>query len=210
MASNTTIRTIRNVAWALVALAAVAWGFHALGGLDLLRRKDGSLIASVTVGAPFKLTGQDGQVFDSATLKGTPYALFFGFTRCPDVCPTTMLEMSHHLKALGPAADRIKVLFVTVDPERDTPQLLKDYLSAFDTRIVGLTGTPEEIAAVARSFRAYYKKVPTKSGGKEGEYTLDHTASVYLMDAKGQFTGTFNFQERQDVQLDKLRRLAGT
>lgn len=209
-ASNSTLRTIRRVAWALVAVVAAGWGAYALGGLDLLRRKDGSLLASITIGGPFKLIAQDGRMFDSAELKGRPYALFFGFTRCPDICPTTMLEMSQHLAALGPAADRLKVLFVTVDPERDTPDLLKDYLSAFDTRIVGLTGTAAEIAAVAKSYRAFYEKVPSKAGAKEGDYTMNHAASVYLMDANGKFMGTFNFQEKQEIQRDKLRRLVGT
>jgi protein SCO1 len=195
-------------AWAAVALAAAGWAVYAFGGLDLLRRKDGSLLASVTIGGPFKLTAQDGRVFDSAELKGKPYALFFGFTRCPDICPTTMLEMGQHLQALGPAADKLKAVFVTVDPERDTPELLKDYLSAFDTRIIGLTGTPAEIAAVAKSYRAFYEKVPSKAGAKEGDYTMNHTASVYLMDGNGKFKGTFNFQEKQEIQREKLRRLA--
>ena len=204
------MRTVRLAAWAAVALAAAGWGVHALGGFDLLRRKDGSLLASVAVGGPFKLTAHDGRMFDSAELSGAPYALFFGFTRCPDVCPTTMLEMSQHLQALGPAAAKLKVLFVTVDPERDTPELLKDYLSAFDTRILGLTGTPAEIAAVAKSYRAFYEKVPSKAGAKEGDYTMNHAASVYLMNASGKFVGTFNFQEKQEIQRDKLRRLVGS
>ena len=214
MASNATLKMVRRAAWAVVALVVAGWGLFAAGGLDLLRGKVGGLTASlpgsVTIGAPFRLTSHEGRIFDSAELKGAPYALFFGFTHCPDVCPTTLLEMTQHLAALGPAADKLKVLFVTVDPERDTPQLLKDYLSAFDPRIIGLTGTPAEIAAVAKSYRAYYEKVPSKSGEKEGGYTMNHAASVYLMDAAGKFTGTFNFQEKPEIQRAKLARLAGS
>ena len=207
MANSTTLKTIRRAAWGIVALAVAGWGLHAVGGFELLRGKTAGLTSNlpgnVTIGAPFRLTSHEGQPFDSAELKGVPYALFFGFTNCPDVCPTTLLEMTQHLAALGPTASKIKVLFVTVDPERDTPRLLKDYLSAFDPRIIGLTGTPAEIAAVAKSYRAYYEKIP----GKEGGYTMNHAASVYLMDAQGKFVGTFNFQEKQEIQRTKLRRL---
>ena len=204
MANSTLMTNIRRAAWAVVALVLAGWGLHALVGQDLLRRKDGSLLGSVKIGAPFRLTTQTGRPFDSAELKGSPYVLFFGFTQCPDVCPTTLLEMTQHLQALGADADKLKVLFVTVDPERDTIQLLKDYLSAFDSRIIGLTGTPAEIAAVAGSYRAYYERVPTKDG-----YTMNHAASVYMMDGDGQFAGTFNFQEKSEIQRDKLRRLLG-
>ena len=205
MASSATLTLLRRAAWGVVALVAAGWAVYALGGLDLVRRKDGSLVGSVAIGGPFRLTSHEGRPFDSAELAGKPYALFFGFTHCPDVCPTTLLEMSQHLQALGPAADKLKVLFVTVDPERDDAKLLKDYLSAFDTRIVGLTGTPAEIAAVARGYRAYYEKVP----GKDGDYSVNHAASVYLMDATGAFKGTFNFQEKAEIQRAKLRRLIG-
>ena len=214
MASSTTLRKVRLLAWGAVALIAAGWGLHAAGVLDALTGKGGGIASklpgSVTIGGPFKLTAQDGRLFDSAELKGAPYVLFFGFTQCPDVCPTTLLEMTQHLAALGPAADKLKVVFVTIDPERDTPTLLKDYLSAFDARIIGLTGTLPEIAAVARSYRAYYEKVPTKSGGADGGYTMNHAASVYMMDSAGKFTGTFTFQEKQEIQRDKLRRLVAS
>ena len=213
MASSPNLKIVRRAAWGFVAVVAAGWGLHASGALDALRASGSGVVANlpgtVTIGAPFKLTAQDGRVFDSAALAGAPYALFFGFTHCPDVCPTTLLEMTQHLAALGPSAAKLKVVFVTVDPERDTVQLLKDYLSAFDPRIIGLTGTPAEIAAVARSYRAYYEKVPTKSGGADG-YTMNHAASVYLMDSAGKFSGTFTFQEKPEIQREKLRRLVGS
>jgi protein SCO1 len=156
------------------------------------------------IGGPFELTTHDGRRLSSAELKGTPFALFFGFTHCPDVCPTTMLELSNAIKALGPDADRMRFLFVSVDPERDTPEQLKLYLSNFDPRITGLVGTPEEIAAVAKAYRAIYEKVPTKDG-----FTFNHTALVYLMGPDGRLVATLTYQESAETQLKKLRRLLG-
>ena len=112
------------------------------------------------------------------TSKGQPFLVFFGFTHCPDVCPTALFEVSQVLRALGPEADRTRALFITVDPERDTPSVMKDYLSSFDPHFSGLTGDPAAIAAVAKAYRVYYKKVPLE----QGDYTMDHTAIVYLMD----------------------------
>ena len=154
------------------------------------------------VGGPFELTTHDGKRLSSAELKGTPFAIFFGFTFCPDVCPTTMLELTNVLKRLGPDADRMRYFFVSVDTERDNPAHLKLYLSNFDSRIVGLTGTAEEIAAVAKSYRAYYERVPTKDG-----FTYNHTAIIYLMGRDGKLASTISYQEKEDTQLAKLRRV---
>lgn len=154
------------------------------------------------IGGPFELTAADGTRYSSAKLAGRPFALFFGFTQCPDICPTTLLEMTNNLKSLGDAAGRLGVVFVSIDPERDRPEDLKRYLSSFDPRVVGLTGTAAEIAEVAKVYRVLYEKVPTSGG-----YTLNHTASVYLMDARGRFAGTLNYQESAAVQVEKLRRL---
>jgi protein SCO1 len=137
------------------------------------------------VGGPFELTTHDGKRLSSSELAGTPFAIFFGFTSCPDVCPTTMLELTNVLRRLGPDADRMRYFFVSVDTERDTPEQLKLYLSNFDHRITGLVGTPAEIAAVARAYRVYYEKVPTKDG-----YTYNHTALLYLMGRDGHLVGT--------------------
>jgi protein SCO1/2 len=158
--------------------------------------------ARVPIGGPFKLTTQDGKPFTDENLKGKPFAVFFGFTHCPEVCPTTLYDLTQDLEALGKDADNLRVAFVTVDPARDTPELLKTYLASFDPRIVGLTGTEEEIAAVAKAYKVYYRKVPTDS-----DYTMDHTATIFLMDSKGDFYGTSNFQESQDIRRGKLKKL---
>lgn len=154
------------------------------------------------IGGPFDLVTHDGNRLKSASLKGTPYAVFFGFTFCPDVCPTTMLGLSNLLKRLGADADRMRYFFISVDTERDTPEHLKLYLSNFDSRIMGLTGTAEEIAAVAKAYRAYYQKVPTKDG-----FTYNHTATLYLMNRSGRLASTISYQEDEDVQFAKLKRL---
>ena len=156
----------------------------------------------VPIGGPFRLTSHEGKTFTDEDLKGKPFAVFFGFTHCPEVCPTTLYDLTQDLAALGKDADKMRVAFITVDPAQDTPELMKTYLASFDPRIVGLTGTEEEIAAVAKAYKIYYRKVPTESG-----YTMDHTATILLMDSKGEFYGTSNFQESQEVRREKLRKL---
>lgn len=187
-------------------LAAFAVGLAALGLAALLtllapQRETGV----AAIGGPFRLTDHSGEAVTNDSLKGCPFAVFFGFTHCPDVCPTTMWEMSELLAALGdaPGASELRVYFVTVDPERDTRELLRSYIQSFDERIVGLTGSPDEIAAVAKAFRAYYAKVPTA----DGRYTLNHTATVYLMGRDGHFVSALAYQEPRDAALAKLRRL---
>lgn len=160
-------------------------------------------VPSAAIGGPIRLTTQDGTMLTDADLKGRPFAVFFGFTHCPEVCPTTLWEISEALKALGSKADELKVLFVSVDPERDTPDLLKRYLQSFDPRIIGLTGSNAEIEAVAKTYRVYWRKVPTQ----DGDYTMDHTATVYLMDGTGAFAGTVSYQEQSEVLIAKLGRL---
>jgi protein SCO1/2 len=163
-----------------------------------------------TIGSPggsFKLTDHNGQPFASSALAGRPFAIFFGFTHCPDICPTTLLEMSNNLASLGADADRIKVIFVSVDPERDTPARLHEYLASFDPRIIALTGSEAQIAAIAKSWNAFYNKVPED----DGSYTIAHSAYVYLMDGDNRLAGTLGFQESEAEQLAKLKALlAGT
>jgi protein SCO1 len=154
------------------------------------------------IGGPFKLTDQDGKPITEQDLKGHPFLVFFGFTHCPDVCPTTLFEVSEIFRALGPSAKDARALFITVDPERDTPAVLKDYLSSFDPRVVGVTGDPAAIAAVEKSYRVYAKKVPTDGGG----YTMDHTALVYLMDKDGRFVAPFNMKRRPEDAAAELKR----
>ncbi len=156
------------------------------------------------VGGPFKLVDQNARPITDADMKGKPFLVFFGFTHCPDVCPTTLFEVSEIFRALGPEAKDVRALFVTVDPERDTPSVLKDYLSSFDPRIIGLTGDEAAVAAAEKAYRVYAKKVPTDGGG----YTMDHTAIVYLMNKDGRFVTPFNMKRTpQDAAADLKRYL---
>lgn len=182
---------------AVALLVAIVVYAFAAGGRDFVS------VASVKIGGPFTLTTQSGTKLSDSDLKGEPFAVFFGFTHCPEVCPTTLWEMSEALKALGPDADKLKVLFISIDPTRDDPEALALYLQSFDPRIVGLTGSEEEIGTVAASYRAYWRKVPTG----DGDYTMDHTASIYLMDADGEFTSTISYDEHADMRLAKLKKL---
>jgi protein SCO1 len=154
------------------------------------------------IGGPFKLTDQNGQVMTDQDLKGRPFLVFFGFTHCPDVCPTSLFEVSQIMRALGPDADRTRALFITVDPERDTPAVMKEYLSSFDKHLTGLTGDAAAVAAVAKAYRVYFKKVPLDQGG----YTMDHTAIVYLMDKEGRFVAPFSLKRTSEAAAADLRR----
>jgi protein SCO1/2 len=154
------------------------------------------------IGGPFKLTDQNGRTVSDQDLKGRPFLVFFGFTHCPDVCPTTLFDVSELMRSLGPDADRARALFITVDPERDTPSVMKDYLSSFDPHLTGLTGDAAAIAAVAKAYRVYYKKVPLDQGG----YTMDHTAIVYLMDKDGRFVAPFSLKRTTEAAAADLRR----
>jgi protein SCO1/2 len=154
------------------------------------------------IGGPFKLIDQDGRPMSDQDLKGQPFLVFFGFTHCPDICPTTLFEISEILRSLGHDAARTRALFITVDPERDTPPIMKEYLSSFDPHLSGLTGGAAEIAAVAKAYRVYYKKVPLD----DGSYTMDHTAIVYLMDKQGRFVAPFSIKRTTEAAAADLRR----
>ncbi len=154
------------------------------------------------VGGPFNLVDQNDKPITDQDMKGRPFLVFFGFTHCPDVCPTTLFEVSEILRAAGPAAKDARALFITVDPERDTPKVLKDYLASFDPRVVGVTGDSEAIASVIKAYRVYAKKVPTDGGG----YTMDHTAIVYLMDKDGRFVAPFKMKRRPEEAAEDLKR----
>ena len=139
-------------------------------------------LTGLDYGKGFSLNDHTGKPVTLETYKGKVVVLFFGFTHCPDVCPTTMAEMSAVMKELGPDADKVQVLFATLDPERDTKELLSQYVPGFDSRFVGLYGTPEQVAATAREFKVFYQKVPGKTADS---YTIDHTAGSYVFDKSG-------------------------
>jgi len=141
----------------------------------------------------------------SYLLGGKRYAVFFGYTHCPEVCPTTLYEMSNALTKLGGAAKDFRVFFITVDPERDTVDKMAEYIANFDPRMEALVPTPEQLPKLASDFRVYYAKVPTSDGG----YVMDHTATVFLINAEGQLGGTISFGEAAEMREAKLKKLLG-
>ena len=176
-----------------------------LGEYWMISREAGPSLGGGGIGGAFRLVDTDGRRFTERDLRGKPAMIYFGFTFCPEVCPTTLTHMSSWLHELGPQAAGLRTVFVTVDPERDTVPKLKQYLSGFDSRIIGLTGTPAEVAAIARDYKVYYKKVPLP----DGSYTMDHSSLVYLMDAKGQLAGLIAYDEPNAKALAALRALLG-
>jgi len=200
------LRRLRIWLWAVVALVAAAVAAAAVG---LWPKGAGSSDDPATAdyasafGGPFSLVDPQGRRVTDATLKGKPFALFFGFTHCPDVCPTTLQSMVRLRHKLGADGDRFNIVFVSVDPERDTPAEIGNYLSMFATPIIGLTGTPAELARIVKAYHVFYQKVPIEGG----DYVVDHTATVFLMDASGRFFSTLAYEEGEAARLAKLRRL---
>lgn len=187
----------------VVAVAVIATVFAVYSQMDRQNTARNKLDDSLQFGGDFQMVDDEGTPVSQKDILGKPTVMFFGFTYCPDVCPTTLANLSDLMERLGDDADRMNFVFVSVDPERDTPEKMHDYLSYFDKRIRGFTGTPEQLASMAKGYGVYYKKVPLDGGS----YTMDHTASVYLLDSQGSFVGTISFQESQDVALGKLQHL---
>ena len=153
------------------------------------------------IGGPFKLIDQDGKPITDQDFKGRPFLVFFGYRHCPDICPITLFEMSEVLRVMGKDADHVNALFITVDPERDTPAMMKDYLSSFDPHLRGATGDQKAIDAVEKAYRVYAKKVPIGNG----DYSMDHTALVYLMDKQGRFVAPFKLDRKPEAAAADLR-----
>ena len=179
--------------------------FAALLGYLVWQQQSGpaGVVPALQIGGAFTLASSKGGTVSSESLKGAPYGMFFGFTHCPMVCPTTLTEMQAAMAALGDDAKDFRLFFVTVDPERDTREFVADYLSNFDPRMEGLIPTVAELPALAKAFRVFYQKVPTS----DGSYTMDHTATVFLFNRDGNFAGTLAFDEDPKTRATKLQRL---
>ncbi len=197
-----TMRNIRIVLWAVVVVlvGVVSW-------LTLEMTKTREEMVKTAYGVPFELTAQNGQPITEKAFQGKPTALFFGFTHCPEVCPTTLFELNGWMEKVDPAGDKLQAYFVSVDPERDTPELMQQYVSNVSKRITGITGPADKIAETLKGYRIYAKKVPVDDKDPNGDYTMDHTASVILLDANGRFSGTIAYGENPDVAEQKLQNL---
>jgi len=181
MNTTTTRGTSNNTVYAVIGVL-VAVMLLAAGGYLFL---SGSQPAALTVGGPFSLIDGDGRPVTDQTWHGKYMLVYFGYTYCPDVCPTTLTNLSDALDKLGAKADRLQPLFITVDPKRDTPPVVKQYAAAFGPRIIGLTGSAEQIAAAAKAYRVYYAEHRTGPG--PDDYSMDHSSVLYLMGPDGRF-----------------------
>jgi len=180
--------------WIAVLVGAAGWI-----GWDAWQGKQPS------IGGPFALTDQNGKTVTSDSLKGKPTLIYFGYTFCPDVCPTSLLLMETAIEKLGPdTPKKVNLVFITIDPERDTQQLMKGYVENFGPTFTGLTGTPDQIAQVARAYRVYYQKVPGKDGGP---YLMDHSSIVYLLDRNGRFVTHFTHEAKAETIAAAVQRL---
>ena len=181
-------RTMKALLGVWIALLAGAAGWS---GWDAWRG------GQTSIGGPFTLVDQNGRTVTEANLRGKPTLIYFGYTYCPDVCPTSLLLMETAIEKLGPdAARKVNLVFITVDPARDTPELLKGYVPNFGPTFIGLTGTPEQVAAAARAYRVYYQKVPGKDGAP---YLMDHSSIVYLLDRNGRFVSHFTHEAKAEA-----------
>ena len=194
------MKTLRTVLWLLVAAAAVAlaalYWRHSQAPEPTQQQ--------FSLGGPFTLVDSKGQPFASSRLAGRPYAMFFGFTHCPDVCPTTLGRLAKLRRQMG-SDDSFQVVFVTVDPERDGPAEVGAYAKLFDTPVIGLTGTPAQIERVKKQYAVFSAKSPQPGG----DYSVDHSASVLVMDEAGQFVATIAPEESDAAALAKLKRVTG-
>ncbi len=193
-----------------ILAAALLAGFVILGagaflGLALQDSPRGvaSSVLGSAIGGPFDLVDQNGNKVANTDLEGKWLLVYFGYTHCPDACPTALNDIALALDDLGPKRGEVRPVFITVDPERDTPQVLKDYVASFDAPILALTGTPEEIARAAKSYRVYYAKHPEPGG----DYSMDHSSVIYVMDPKGRFTASFTHQSTPQEIAERLKKL---
>ncbi len=191
------VRLLRYGLWAAIAVLSLFLAIT-FANTRIGRQSEGPQL-----GVPFNLIDQNGAPITEAAFKGHPTVLFFGFTHCPEVCPTTLFEMAGWLKTLGEEGKDLRAFFISVDPERDTPDVMKGYVSAFTDRITGITGKPDEVEKLLKGWKIYAKKVPTENG----DYTMDHTATVILVDRDGRLKSTIDYKESPDVALKKLKLL---
>jgi protein SCO1 len=197
------MRKLRTVLWVVVGIAVIGLAMLLLNQRRAPSPNDGQ-VTLTGFGGPFTLTGADGKPFSSASLKGKPYGIFFGFTHCPDVCPMTLARLVKLRKELNAGERPFEILFVTVDPERDTPDEVGKYAALFNSPITGLTGSPAAVEQVKKQFGIYSKKVPDEQGG----YSVDHTSTVLLFDKSGDFSGTISPEEADSMALAKLKRIS--
>ena len=197
--------SVRRLAAVLLLAAVGLAGCDKLSPLGSPKASFKSVdITGAEYGRELALPDADGRPRTLADFKGKVSVVFFGYTHCPDVCPTTLSELAEVKRLLGPQGDRVQAVFVSVDPERDTPQILKAYMDNFGPGFIALRGTPEQTAAAAREFKVFYMKVPGKT---EGSYTVDHTAGSYVVDTQGRLRLFARYGMPADALASDLKQL---
>lgn len=194
---------------AIILLFFVAGGYAALWVAGSQPPIGVQSTGKALIGGPFSLVNHNGQPVTDKDFRGKLMLVFFGFTHCPDICPTELQTVAAALEQLGPDAQKIAPIFVTVDPERDTVDKMSPYVKAFDERIIGLTGTPEDVAQAAKAYRVYFRKAKPSEGAAESDYTMDHSAFTYLMDGNGEYLTHFNFGVTPEKMAETIREKLG-
>ncbi|MHA1189853.1 MAG: SCO family protein [Alphaproteobacteria bacterium] len=192
------IRLVRHGLWLAVATIVLA-----IGVLLFLPQEEESISAGKPLGGPFRLVDFNGAPISEHAFQGHPSAVFFGYTHCPEVCPTTLFELDQWIAALGPDGEKLQAYFVTVDPERDTPELLKDYVTSVTGRVTGISGDPDAVRAMLKDYHIYFARTDLEGG----DYAMDHSASVFLLNEAGDFTGTISYGEPTETAITKLSNL---
>jgi len=193
------------VAAILAGLVIIGTGtFLVLALRDTPRGAAGTALTSA-IGGPFQLVDQNGKTVTDADLKGKWSLIYVGYTHCPDACPTALNDISIALSELGPKRDAVRPVFITVDPERDTPETLKAYVTSFDAPILALTGTADQVATAAKGYRVYYAKHPEAGD----DYSMDHSSVIYVMDPEGRFTASFTHESAPEQISERLKKLIG-
>ena len=199
------MRKLQIALWLLAGIAAIAGLILALYPPEPGSKAPPSAeLPIASIGGPFTLTGSDGRPFASSRLAGKPAAIFFGFTHCPDVCPTTLARLAKLRRQLGQGDDGFAIVFITVDPERDRPADVGRYAALFVTPVTGLTGSPADIERVKNQYGVYSEKAPQPGG----DYSVNHTAAVFLIGRDGKFVATIAPEEPDTTALDKLKRIS--
>ena len=195
----------KRIAIAVAIIAAMALVLTLY--LPRARQVDVSPQGTVAIGGPFTLVNTKGDLVSEVDLKGRYSLIFFGFTHCPDICPIALQTMTQALRAAGPVATKVQPVFITVDPERDPPEVMAAYLASFDPRFWGLTGTPDQVKGAETSYKVFAAKAPMKdaNGQPTGDYTMNHTGFIYLMDRNGAYAAHFDKDASAD---DIAKRIA--
>ena len=199
------MKNFRRALWGSIAAICVVivWLVYQIGETN-------EEMMHIPMGPDFTLTADDGSPITQAAFRQKPTALFFGFTHCPEVCPTTLYELNGWLHEVDPDGDKIDAYWITIDPEQDTPEMMRNYLFNVTDRVTGIAGDPDKVRAMADGFGIYYEKVPLDPNDPDGDYTMNHSASVFLLNDGGVLQSTIAYQEDHDTAIEKLKRLIDT